>query len=214
MVQRSPRQRQVSGRGDIIGFYPSIELSQSGAGSTCLLFTNLGPAFYIKIISNLGPSPRHQSLQIFLKTYDKKGGFSVKLVQHPQAHQELHFRTRGQEGQKTLHTVTSTLMQYIEGLTKGVFLSVELVGVGFKANVSHTAVELRVGYSHPVTLAIPNDVKIFVPKATIICLFGVSKKRVSQVAATLLALKPVEPYKGKGVQLKDSTVIRKPGKKK
>ena len=152
--------------------------------------------------------------ELHLKTYDKKGGFSVKLVQHPQAHQELHFRTRGQEGQKTLHTVTSTLMQYIEGLTKGVFLSVELVGVGFKANVSHTAVELRVGYSHPVTLAIPNDVKIFVPKATIICLFGVSKKRVSQVAATLLALKPVEPYKGKGVQLKDSTVIRKPGKKK
>ena len=59
--------------------------------------------------------------ELHLKTYDKKGGFSVKLVQHPQAHQELHFRTRGQEGQKTLHTVTSTLMQYIEGLTKGVF---------------------------------------------------------------------------------------------
>ena len=74
--------------------------------------------------------------------------------------------------------------------------------------------ELRVGYSHPVKLPIPNDVKIFVPKPTLSCLFGVSKKRVSQVAATFLQVKPVEPYKGKGIQLKDAVVIRKAGKKK
>lgn len=74
--------------------------------------------------------------------------------------------------------------------------------------------ELRVGYSHPVHLEIPKDIQVFVPKPNLICLFGVSKKRVSQVAATLLAVKPVEPYKGKGIQLKDAKVLRKTGKKK
>ena len=152
--------------------------------------------------------------ELQLKTYDKKGCFSVKLIKHPQAHQEIHFRALGKAGQQTLQTITATLLQYIEGLTKGFFLSVELVGIGFKATLSSNEVELRVGYSHPVKPPIPNDVKIFVPKPTLICLFGVSKKRVSQVAATFLQVKPVEPYKGKGIQLKDAIVIRKAGKKK
>ena len=152
--------------------------------------------------------------ELQLKTYDKKGSFSVKLVKYPQAHQELHFRALGKAGRQNLQNITTTLLQYIEGLTKGFFLSVELVGIGFKATLSSNDVELRVGYSHPVKLPIPNDVKIFVPKPTLICLFGVSKKRVSQVAATFLQVKPVEPYKGKGIQLKDAVVIRKAGKKK
>ena len=152
--------------------------------------------------------------ELQLKTYDKKGSFSVKLVKYPQANQELHFRALGKAGQQTLQTITAILLQYIEGLIKGFFLSVELVGIGFKATLSSNDVELRVGYSHPVKLPIPNDVKIFVPKPTLICLFGVSKKRVSQVAATFLQVKPVEPYKGKGIQLKDAVVIRKAGKKK
>ena len=152
--------------------------------------------------------------ELQLKTYDKKGGFSMKLVQQAPAHQELYFRTHGEEGQKTLHTVTSTLLQYFEGLTKGFFLSVELVGIGFKASLANNTLELRVGYSHPVHLEIPKDIQVFVPKPNLICLFGVSKKRVSQVAATLLTVKPVEPYKGKGIQLKDAKVLRKTGKKK
>jgi large subunit ribosomal protein L6 len=153
-------------------------------------------------------------VELHLKTYDTLGDYSVKLVQKGRNQQELHLRTQSEDGQKALQTLASLVSQYIEGLTKGFFVSVELVGIGFKANFGADRVELRVGYSHPVELIVPNDVKVFVPKPTLVCLFGVSKKRVSQVAATLKALKPVEPYKGKGIQLKDEITARKVGKKK
>ena len=108
----------------------------------------------------------------------------------------------------------SILNNAIIGVSKGHQKILEIKGVGFRASVSGVSLKLQLGFSHDVNYTIPKDVQIKVDKQTIITIDGVDKEQVGRVAAEIASLKPVEPYKGKGIKERGKFVIRKEGKKK
>ena len=111
-------------------------------------------------------------------------------------------------------TYRSLINNAITGVSKGHEKILELNGVGFRANLKGEALNLQIGFSHDVNFQIPKDIKITVEKQTLIKINGVDKELVSKIAADIKNLKPVEPYKGKGIKEKGQFVLRKEGKKK
>ena len=123
--------------------------------------------------------------------------------------------TRPSEEQKhkALHGLTRTLVQnMIDGVSKGFTKTLEIQGVGYKAEAKPYGVNLVVGYSHPVKYEAPKGIKISVENNTTVKIEGADKEKVGQVAAELRAVRPPEPYKGKGVRYRDEHVVRKAGK--
>ncbi|MEM9898791.1 MAG: 50S ribosomal protein L6, partial [Pseudomonadota bacterium] len=90
----------------------------------------------------------------------------------------------------------------------------ELVGVGYRAQMKGNALNLALGFSHEIDFPVPDGVKIATPKPTEIVITGIDKQKVGQTAAEIRAFRPPEPYKGKGVKYKDEFIFRKEGKKK
>jgi len=114
---------------------------------------------------------------------------------------------------KALHGLTRTLVaNMVEGVTKGFTKSLEIQGVGYKAEVKPFGVQLVVGYSHPVPYHAPQGIKISVDNNTQVKVEGVDKELVGQVAAELRSVRPPEPYKGKGIRYVGEQVRRKAGK--
>ena len=111
-------------------------------------------------------------------------------------------------------TFRSLINNAILGVSKGHEKILELNGVGFRANLKGNILNLQIGFSHDVNFEIPKEIKITVEKQTIIKISGVDKNLVSKVAAEIKSLKPVEPYKGKGIKERGQFVLRKEGKKK
>ena len=111
-------------------------------------------------------------------------------------------------------TFRSLINNAVEGVSKGHEKILELNGVGFRANLKGEILNLQIGFSHDVNFAIPKDFKIIVEKQTVIKINGVDKELVSKIAADIKNLKPVEPYKGKGIKERGQFVLRKEGKKK
>ncbi len=104
------------------------------------------------------------------------------------------------------------LNNMVQGVTEGYVKRLEIQGVGFKAAVQGQVVTLNLGYSHPVTYAVPPSVKVTVQENTKLTVEGPDKQLVGQVAADLRAFYPPEPYKGKGVRYVGERIIRKEGK--
>jgi len=114
---------------------------------------------------------------------------------------------------KALHGLTRTLVaNMVEGVTKGFSKSLEIQGVGYKAEIKPFGVQLVVGYSHPVPYHAPKGIKITVDNNTQVKVEGVDKELVGQVAAELRSVRPPEPYKGKGIRYAGEQVRRKAGK--
>ena len=114
---------------------------------------------------------------------------------------------------KALHGLTRTLVaNMVEGVTKGFSKSLEIQGVGYKAEVKPFGVQLVVGFSHPVPYHAPQGIKISVDNNTQVKVEGVDKELVGQVAAELRSVRPPEPYKGKGIRYVGEQVRRKAGK--
>ena len=111
-------------------------------------------------------------------------------------------------------TFRSLINNAVMGVSKGHEKILELNGVGFRANLKGDILNLQIGFSHDVNFKIPKEIKITVEKQTIIKINGVDKELVSKIAADIKNLKPVEPYKGKGIKEKNQYVLRKEGKKK
>ena len=111
-------------------------------------------------------------------------------------------------------TYRSLVNNAVLGVTKGHQKILEINGVGFRANLKGEVLNLQLGFSHDISFKIPKEVKITVEKQTIITINGIDKELVSKIASDIKALKPVEPYKGKGVKEKNQYVLRKEGKKK
>ena len=110
-------------------------------------------------------------------------------------------------------TYRSLINNAVLGVSKGHEKTLELSGVGFRANIKGEVLNLQIGFSHEINFKIPKEIKITVEKQTIIKINGVDKELVSKVAADIKNLKPVEPYKAKGIKEKGQFVIRKEGKK-
>ena len=111
-------------------------------------------------------------------------------------------------------TTRSIINNALLGVTVGYEKILELSGVGFRAALKGNALNLKLGFSHDILYEIPQEVKITVEKSTIIKINGIDKELVGKVASEIKRLKPVEPYKGKGIKEKDQYVLRKEGKKK
>jgi large subunit ribosomal protein L6 len=114
---------------------------------------------------------------------------------------------------KALHGLTRTLVQnMVEGVSKGFTKTLEIQGVGYKAEAKPYGVNLIVGYSHPVKYEAPKGIKISVENNTTVKVEGADKEVVGQVAAELRSVRPPEPYKGKGIRYQGEQVRRKAGK--
>ena len=111
-------------------------------------------------------------------------------------------------------TYRSLINNAVKGVSTGHEKILEITGVGFRANLKGELLNLQLGFSHDINFKIPKDVKLTVEKQTVIKIVGIDKELVSKVAADIKSLKPVEPYKGKGVKERGEFVLRKEGKKK
>jgi len=114
---------------------------------------------------------------------------------------------------KALHGLTRTLVNnMVDGVTKGFAKTLEIQGVGYKAEPKPFGVQLVVGFSHPVPYHAPQGIKISVENNVVVKIEGVDKELVGQVAAEIRAVRPPEPYKGKGIRYMGEQVRRKAGK--
>ena len=111
-------------------------------------------------------------------------------------------------------TYRSLISNAIKGVSTGHEIILEITGVGFRANLKGEILNLQIGFSHDINYPIPKEIKIIVEKQTVIKINGVDKELVSKVASDIKSLKPVEPYKGKGIKIRNEFVLRKEGKKK
>ena len=111
-------------------------------------------------------------------------------------------------------TYRSLINNAVTGVTSGHEKILELSGVGFRANLKGETLNLQLGFSHDINYKIPKDIKISVEKQTVIKINGVDKELVTKIAAELKNLKPVEPYKAKGIKEQGQFILRKEGKKK
>lgn len=111
-------------------------------------------------------------------------------------------------------TMRANAQNLVVGVTEGFSRTLELLGVGYRAQMKGQAVELALGFSHPVVFDPPKGVTLATPKPTEITISGVDKQVIGEVAAKIRKLRPPEPYKGKGVRYAGEQVRRKEGKKK
>ena len=111
-------------------------------------------------------------------------------------------------------TTRSIINSALIGVTTGHEKILELTGVGFRAVLKGNILSLQLGYSHDTSYKIPEGVKVLVEKSTIIKINGIDKELVGKVSSEIKMLKPVEPYKGKGIKSRGQYVLRKEGKKK
>ena len=115
---------------------------------------------------------------------------------------------------RALHGLTRSLLSnMVEGVTKGFEKRLELQGVGYRAALRGTDLELNVGYSHPVVIKPPQGINFEVPDATSVLVKGIDKQQVGEMAAQVRKVRPPEPYKGKGIRYEGEYVRRKVGKR-
>jgi large subunit ribosomal protein L6 len=128
------------------------------------------------------------------------GTISVRRPSDDPRHRALHGLTR------------SLVFNMVEGVTKGFTKTLEIVGVGYKAENRPYGLQLALGYSHPIEYKAPVGIKLTAPTPTSILVDGANKEVVGQVAAEIRSLRPPEPYKGKGIKYQGEQIRRKAGK--
>ncbi len=111
-------------------------------------------------------------------------------------------------------TLRQLVNNMVNGVSKGFEKKLTLIGVGYKAQAQGTKLNLNVGYSHPVVIDMPAGIQVATPTPTEIAIKGADRQRVGQVASEVRAVRPPEPYKGKGIRYADEKVAIKETKKK
>jgi large subunit ribosomal protein L6 len=115
---------------------------------------------------------------------------------------------------RALHGLSRSLVaNMVQGVTDGFERVLEIQGVGYRAQLRGTDIELAVGYSHPVQIVAPEGITFEVPEPTQIIVKGIDKQAVGQIASEIRGVRPPEPYKGKGIRYRDEVVRRKVGKR-
>ena len=149
----------------------------------------------------------------------QKGSYT--LVLHPDVgvtndNGVLHVQQKSelQSANAASGTTRALLANAIKGVTTGFSKKLELVGVGYRAQMQGKTLNLTLGFSHPVNYAIPEGISIETPSQTEVIIKGLDRQKVGQVAADIRGFRPPEPYKGKGVRYSDERVVLKEAKKK
>jgi large subunit ribosomal protein L6 len=132
-----------------------------------------------------------------------------------QADGEIQVKRPTERGEdRALHGLTRTLIaNMVEGVTKGFEKRLQIQGVGYRAGLRGTALELNVGYSHAVVIEPRPGISFDVPTPTEVIVKGIDKQQVGQTAAEVRSVRPPEPYKGKGIRYEGEYVRRKVGKR-
>ena len=135
-----------------------------------------------------------------MKIVVEEGSLKVERPSDNRLHRSLHGLTR------------SLIANMVIGLKEGFEKKLEIVGVGYRAELKNRTLVLLVGYSHPIYFVPPEEITIEVPASNTIVVKGIEKQLVGQVAAKIRSYRPPEPYKGKGIRYSDEHVRRKAGK--
>ena len=143
----------------------------------------------------------HQTVSPAMRIEQTNGTLSVERPTDRGEHRSLHGLTR------------SLIANMVEGVTDGFEKRLQIQGVGYRARLQGEALELAVGYSHPVSIPAPEGIEFEVPQPTEVVVRGIDKQLVGQVAADIRKRRPPEPYKGKGLRYRDEHVMRKVGKR-
>lgn len=114
---------------------------------------------------------------------------------------------------RAIHGTTRAIIQsLVDGVVKGFSKKLEIVGVGYRAELKGKNIQFALGYSHPIIFSPPSDVNVEVPNQTSILISGIDKQLVGMVASKIRSFRPPEPYKGKGVKYEGEYIRRKAGK--
>ena len=118
---------------------------------------------------------------------------------------------------KLAHALVGTTRAVLQNIVTGVHVGFErkliIIGIGYRVQTKGNHIDLALGFSHPVKIAVPDGITIDVPSQTEVVVRGIDKQKVGQVAADIRAYRPVEPYKGKGIRYADEKVVKKEAKK-
>ena len=125
---------------------------------------------------------------------------------------EVKRRSETRQARTQQGLVRSLMQNMVSGVTEGFARELDIVGVGYRADVKGNTLNINVGYSNPVEFAIPSGIKIAVDKQTRIKISGIDKQQVGEIASQIRRVRPPEPYKGKGIRYVDEVVKRKVGK--
>lgn len=130
--------------------------------------------------------------------------------------EELRCRAKASEARMVAMagTTRALLNNMVTGVSSGFEKRLQLVGIGYRAQMQGSRLSLSLGFSHPVELDSPEGISIQTPSQTEIVVSGIDKQKVGQTAAEIRAIRPPEPYKGKGIKYRDEIIVRKEGKKK
>ena len=146
-----------------------------------------------------------------------KGSLSLALksgVSVEQKEKQLQVKFASEDSRVQAGATRAHLANMVLGVTKGYEKKLELVGVGFRAQMQGKTLNLTLGFSHPVNYPIPEGISIETPSQTEIVIKGIDRQKVGQVAAEIRDVRPPEPYKGKGVRYAGEKIELKEGKKK
>ncbi len=148
-----------------------------------------------------------------------KGELSIVLVDDVEAQMTdggIKLTPRGETKRaRSMWGLSRTLIaNLVDGVTEGFEKSLEIIGVGYRAQIQGKNLQLALGLSHDVKFAIPEGIDVKCPSQTEIIVSGIEKQKVGQVAAEIRRFRPPEPYKGKGIRYAGEYVFRKEGKKK
>ncbi len=141
-----------------------------------------------------------KELPSFCEIKQEDGVINVSRPSDSRMHRQMHGLTR------------ALLNNMVLGVSDGFFKDLEIVGVGYKAELKGKDLVLSLGYSHPIDFPVPEGLTIEVPEPTKIRVSGIEKDRVGQAAAEIRGFRPPEPYKGKGVKYAGEIIKRKAGK--
>ncbi len=146
-----------------------------------------------------------------LLTYPLPQGISVSV----DGGKILVHRANDERTSRALQGLARSLVaNMVAGVTQGFEKKLEIIGVGFRADLQGTTLKLTLGYSHPVLYPLPKGIKVEIEKQTLLTVKGIDKQQVGIVAAQLRSIKPPEPYKGKGIRYVGERIRKKVGKTK
>jgi large subunit ribosomal protein L6 len=153
-----------------------------------------------------------------VRVHGPKGELSERIPRDITVGQEgeeiLVTRPTDRGEHRALHGLTRSLVaNMVEGVTEGFQKTLEIQGVGYRAQLKGKDLELALGYSHPVPVKAPDGIEFEVPQPTRVIVKGISKQAVGEVAAYIRKQRPPEPYKGKGIRYEGEYVARKVGKR-
>jgi len=152
-----------------------------------------------------------------VKVTGPKGSLELKMVGtifvQQKEDQLLVERKNDSKPEKSLHGLyRAVIVNNIKGVTEGYSRELEIIGMGFKAQVQGNKLNMNLGFSHPVNIVIPEGIKVEAPKPTSLVIKGIDKEKVGKMASEIRAIYPPEPYKGKGIRYVGEQVKKKMGK--